>query len=179
MTCSRHASSLLNCSKNCRTVSLLAMGISYDQKYGVSAYVCQGDNSVVKTLAMDLFLSFIIFYTFGSIFLGFIFWVNVGGPLLKICLVILAYLVLGPWHLILSTYWSLTVPLLATFVSSLWLYVCALSWTSFRLGSSVAWVMQLMKWALPVRDRPVRAIGEVAAVIASAGYIAVSLLGLL
>lgn len=51
----------------------------------------------------------------------------------------------------------------STFFTSLWVWMYFLSWAIIRLAARGRHVLVFLQWALPIKERPLRAIGEVAA----------------
>lgn len=66
------------------------------------------------------------------------------------------------------------VVLYSTFFTSVWVWLTALGWGSIRLMAMAPPLLQAMQYLLPIKERPLRSIGEVAAMIACLGYWGIS-----
>lgn len=64
--------------------------------------------------------------------------------------------------------------LYSTFVTSVWVWLTALGWGAIRLVAKAPPLLRAMQYMLPIEERPMRSIGEVAAVIVCLGYWGIS-----
>lgn len=69
---------------------------------------------------------------------------------------------------------ALGIFLYSTFFTSVWVWLTALGWGAIRLIALAPPLLRAMQYLLPIKERPLRSIGEVAAVIVCLGYWGVS-----
>ncbi len=74
-------------------------------------------------------------------------------------------------------YASIGVFLYSTLFTSAWLWLFLIGWGFVRYGTGVQRVLGALQFALPIKTKPIRAIGEVAAVTTAIAFVVLGILG--
>lgn len=81
-----------------------------------------------------------------------------------------------PYSIDLAHRWI--APLLySTFFTSFWVWLSAVSWAIIRNLARIQRGVEVLKFVLPIKEKPMRAVGEVASLFVAAAYVVASILG--
>jgi hypothetical protein len=69
------------------------------------------------------------------------------------------------------------VTYLTTLFTSVWVWVFIIGWAVVQNGSRFQIILRVLQFALPIKTKPMRAIGEVAALVTALAFIALAIFG--
>ncbi len=132
-------------------------------------------SALVGYLFMDLILTYVIFITLSGFFwiIAVIYW---NSMQLELSFVVQHYadyftIILSEKPLAFVGDASfLAIFLYSTYFTSVWVWLTALGWWAIRVMAKAPPLLKAMQYLLPIDERPLRSIGEVAAVIVCLCY---------